>query len=376
MRVFIPVTDFKASQARLYVGYKSTAGHLYPRIVKNVCVFFYPEFWQDVDDHESLPFTTRRTQICNVCKYHAAINKGNSPRTGAPITEDQMQRIANRHPLAVPKADTLSTLLSMEFDLLDRTNNQDYLNGILDLLQKGDPDAVYGANPATGALYSFMNFDEPTTRETCVELAGQLKATSAKYPNLDPDLVQFIHGRLCTDDSGVADMETADKPKLGHRLAQHCVAFFLRLLHRNIPTWPEAAPDFIEREVYIALAAAEEYGLQIEAPCVMSGNADDKAKVINCLRLVRRCCQSLDDYGKKCLQAVAEHHGGLLKHASIEDIMNKFGNCVDIASAQQLMKQLGALHAALFASQTKVVTDMAKKLDNYVVEVMKSLSME
>ncbi|CAJ2503936.1 Uu.00g113300.m01.CDS01 [Anthostomella pinea] len=125
-------------------------------------------------------------------------------------------------------------------------------------------------------------------------------------------------------------------------------------------------------------------------PWTPSGNA----KAIDCLQLVRKDCQSIDNYGKRSLQAVAEHHGGLLKHTSIEDIMTKFGNCVDAATVQNLVEQLGALHAAQYtgsgilygASPPDIPScepirladqsgDRPSEEAGHMVEVMKSLSM-
>ncbi|KAM0414579.1 hypothetical protein ACHAPT_013573 [Fusarium lateritium] len=44
MRVFIPMTQHVASQAKYYVGCRLTNGHLSPRVIDNACIFFYPEF--------------------------------------------------------------------------------------------------------------------------------------------------------------------------------------------------------------------------------------------------------------------------------------------------------------------------------------------
>lgn len=44
LRVFIPVTEYKTSQAKLYVGCHLTNGRMFPRTATFAQVFFYPEF--------------------------------------------------------------------------------------------------------------------------------------------------------------------------------------------------------------------------------------------------------------------------------------------------------------------------------------------
>lgn len=90
MRVFIPVTDFIAEQAKFYVGCRFTAGRLYPRTMKDTNIFFYPEFWSGID--KDLPNKERRRALNVACKQRAAINKSAPERVRAPLTNSEVEK--------------------------------------------------------------------------------------------------------------------------------------------------------------------------------------------------------------------------------------------------------------------------------------------
>jgi hypothetical protein len=72
MRIFIPVTDYIADQAKFYVGCRFADGRLYPRVIKDANIFFYPELWHDVD--VNAPAKERKSELSKACKRWAANN--------------------------------------------------------------------------------------------------------------------------------------------------------------------------------------------------------------------------------------------------------------------------------------------------------------
>lgn len=73
MRVFIPVTEYIAPQAKFYVGCRLSGGRLLPRVIETDSIFFYSEFWRGISD--SLNLKPRRAEMATACKRAAAINK-------------------------------------------------------------------------------------------------------------------------------------------------------------------------------------------------------------------------------------------------------------------------------------------------------------
>lgn len=77
MRAFTPIADSIARMAKFYVGCREHKGRLYPRVIEVNTIFFYPEFWAEVDPTK--PAKQRMSALMTVCRRHAAINKTAAP---------------------------------------------------------------------------------------------------------------------------------------------------------------------------------------------------------------------------------------------------------------------------------------------------------
>lgn len=80
------------------------------------------------------------------------------------------------------------------------------------------------------------------------------------------------------------------------------------------------------------------------------------------LSCVKNIIEQTDKYIQDSAQALADQHGGILRHGSLEDLMGKLGNAVDIAEAQSYWEQLGAFHAVLHASGDRKASEMLQML--------------
>lgn len=68
---------------------------------------------------------------------------------------------------------------------------------------------------------------------------------------------------------------------------------------------------------------------------------------------VRHIISNMDDLAKNSMEAIAAVHGGLLKHTSINGLMEKVGGVVDEAALQNLFEQLAIQHAALYNTKNQ-----------------------
>ncbi|XXG96390.1 hypothetical protein Hte_002672 [Hypoxylon texense] len=135
MRVFIPANEYIQPQAKFYVGCQPYRGRLFLRVVEAACIFFYPEFWNGVDDKQ--PAKKRLTDMTAMCKRRAAVNKTMAPK-------------------------------------LDRTDEKD------DIM------------PHTGreGIKSFMNFAKPMIAERCAVMAEELKVDIPSIGDLLPETIK------------------------------------------------------------------------------------------------------------------------------------------------------------------------------------------
>jgi len=100
-RVFLPATKYISEQGKFFVGCRPTNGRLYPHLIPNECIFFYPEFCPDID--LNLPIRDHLAALSENCKRAAAEIKTAPPgEATAPIVLDKKAKQAHRHPLAVP----------------------------------------------------------------------------------------------------------------------------------------------------------------------------------------------------------------------------------------------------------------------------------
>ena len=173
MRVFIPISDYIPSQAKFYVGCRETDGRLIPCVIEVEHIFFYPEFWTGID--ESKPSKERLTALTTTCKYHSASNKTKAERFQAPITSDELEKLAARHPLAVSRSEHLCSLLVLLRSLNKTTKDIDQLQTMIQVMDNAGSGFRYGQHTGTAGVLTFFNFDTPLSAEDAAQLATQFK---------------------------------------------------------------------------------------------------------------------------------------------------------------------------------------------------------
>lgn len=114
MRVFTPVTENIAPQAKFYVGCRFTEGRLFPRVIHMDNVFFYPEFWRGMSN--SLGVKQCRTELAMSCKLAAAINKSPQRDDIAPATPSGIPRVQVADPTATKQTQELEVVRSQGAD--------------------------------------------------------------------------------------------------------------------------------------------------------------------------------------------------------------------------------------------------------------------
>lgn len=175
MRVFTPVTEYLKEQNKVYIGCEPLGGRLHHYLISIDCVFFYPEFYEDIP--ESTPQKEFGKQIMRNIRTAAAINKTTQRPTTAIITPDELSKKLTAHPLVVTQSEHLASSLRLQWDLYDQTKDTDYVKAMMASLEEAHPDLKYGPNTSTDGIANFMDFKVPLEDEKAEALCHEIKVS-------------------------------------------------------------------------------------------------------------------------------------------------------------------------------------------------------
>jgi len=156
-------------------------------------------------------------------------------------------------------------------------------------------------------------------------------------PSLNQELVMQLHAALC-------------RTGLGGSLPYQSFPAFLRWGHdRAAAGWAPDKLDTVVRGIIHDVEIASEVQAIISTRTV-SKISDGPTDLTPLLSGLRVALIEIVEYLKAQATALREQHGGVTKHASIEDLMTKIGNCVDVTALKCLEEQVFAIHAEQLAT--------------------------
>ncbi len=156
-------------------------------------------------------------------------------------------------------------------------------------------------------------------------------------PPLNPELVMQLHAALRRTD-------------LGGSLPYQSFAAFLRWGHdRASAGWDPDMLDTVVRGTIHDIKITREIQ-EITSNRTVSKISDGPTDLTPLLSGLRVALIEIAEYFKAQATALREQHGGVTKHASIEDLMTKIGNCVDVTALKCLEEQVFAIHAEQLAT--------------------------
>ncbi|KAI4269744.1 MAG: hypothetical protein LQ337_007105 [Flavoplaca oasis] len=354
IRAFIPVTENIPTQSKYYVGVKPSGGRLNPRLIDGEVIFFYPEFWQGcaagASKHDRRNFVNQKT------KHLAGVNKTQAERATAAITVDDMARWTASNPLTVTQPENLANTLVIQYTLYQYTGDRSYLRNMLGEIEGAAPDLKNGPHTATDGVKTFLDFSEDLSEQGARLVAAEMKNAVPVMPDLRVDVLQAVHRIIKEGNHGA-------------RLPYRDLAFFLELCNHNIPSLILGEQE-VAKEVERALQTVE------IADHHRTGRTTSNHEPITKenYRLVLSCMKDTIDqiitFIKDSGQQVAQQHGGVLKHAGIKDLMNKFSNAVDVVHQQSLFEQLANVHAVQHTSANSKASEKLLDLSELIGKVL------
>ncbi|KKY29422.1 hypothetical protein UCDDA912_g10654 [Diaporthe ampelina] len=375
MRVFTPVTDYLQEQNKFYGGCLPMNGRLHHYLITADCVFFYPEFYEDVA--VDIPQKDFGKAILRNTRIAAAINKTTQRPTTAIITPDELSKKLTAHPLVVTQSEHLASSLRLQWDLYRQTQDTAHVKAMMASLEKAHTDLKYGPDTSTDGITNFMDFDEPLADDKAEVLCHEIKSN---YPHMNPDvmLIKMIHAQLRKP-----HQKSTDGQPLGNRLTVSGFGFFMELMHKEMlhqdndgaGEYSEPNVDF---QINEALDKTEIFMHHSKCSWTPSnlvpqdGGEIEVEDLFHVLTSMRDVVRAVIRFSEASMEDVAKQHGGMLKSTSLKDLMIKVADSVDRASLQARFEQICALHAAAYA-QNKV--NSAKTLQNLAVCMDKVLLM-
>ncbi|RGP80496.1 hypothetical protein FLONG3_1330 [Fusarium longipes] len=281
-------------------------------------------------------------------------------RMQASIVSGLVEKVATAHPLVVTKTEHLATKLVLIWHTFMVTGAKDdsFLDVMTSALENCCPDLKYGPHTRTDGKTAFFNFDNDINEEQAVELIREMSTVNGDLTNVNSGLVMDAHKALRTSARiarGNADNVEEDE-KLGHELPFNAILFFLDCCRDTIK------PDFDERAILDAVMTALHYSKLYSKNCPRTSLQEAVAieptvsqpVTANNFRIILLALKSYLEgaiaHEERVIESVAHQHGGLLKHHSMDALMERLGNAVDTAAATSLFEQLGVLHALQYGA--------------------------
>ena len=177
-------------------------------------------------------------------------------------------------------------------------------------------------------------------------------------PDLDAVQVQTVHSVLRNNG-------------WGDRLPYRNLAFFLSFCHTGVQK--DFEEDIKNFEVERALQAV---ALHNKFQHTQASASEEPITKNNYRMLLARLLdnvQSICVYIDESNKALADQHGGILRHGGIKDLMNKLGNGVDVGTLQSLFEQLGVLHAVQHASTNRNAAVELETLQGLIEKLLKAI---
>ena len=206
-----------------------------------------------------------------------------------------------------------------------------------------------------------------------------------QFEQLDTSFIKKIHNILRNPDN--ESKEGNDIPKLGQRLPQKSLVFFLLTVHE---TMEDVQDDEHIMTVLVvqALAAAKRYArLAPEIGIINGGTGNDSigntavlvqrgnegmttAEFRRTITVIRALIGELKSFHGRGLQKLVEDHGGILQHSSIKDLMRKMAAAIDKETLNIYLEQLAALQAAHIAGKNYEVVKFLEDLDTFLEKAL------
>jgi hypothetical protein len=180
-------------------------------------------------------------------------------------------------------------------------------------------------------------------------------------PDLSASVVRAAHRALMSDEV------------MRHRLPYADLGFFFTTCTILFPSSFEEMDDqTLVHHVEKVLSVVEGHG--IYKTCPTASNVPVEPLSEKNFRLTISAIKDIVDqliiFDKNYSQQVAEQHGGVTRHAGMNDIINKIANAIDVVTQQANFEQIANIHAVQFAFGSSQIAGKLSELSALLVKVL------
>ncbi|KAM0414580.1 hypothetical protein ACHAPT_013574 [Fusarium lateritium] len=263
-------------------------------------------------------------------------------------------KAAIAHPLVATHNESLTAQIFLLWSLFESTGFEDatYLQAMIHAIDNVCPGAKYGRQTCTQGVNAFFDFEHQLSKEDSESLVQEVKGVNPCLGDLDPAIVRAAHVALCSP----AEDGPQGASKLGDSLPRVALCFFLESCLDMIPS-ASFDTEVVLKEVKNILRFCKPFignyhpfALDTSLTIPTTSKLGTTANFHHFAKIVRAYVEGIKNHTSKVVEAVAAEHGALLPHPSIDHLMIKLGNSVDVPTSEFLMEQLGALQVALAAA--------------------------
>ncbi|KIH93419.1 hypothetical protein SPBR_04208 [Sporothrix brasiliensis 5110] len=328
MRVFIPVTERIQTQTRYYVGCMPVDGRLTPRLVSSKQVFFYPEFWLNVDTRLSSKDKLKELGIA--CRTHAANIKEGPPRVQTLIVLDDDEKIKKAHPSITTASGHLASYLALQFSLFQESNNGTYLTKMRDTIEKtAGIKEGYGCETSSEGLFAFLDFEESLSAEFATQAAAELEASAGIY--MTSDFLAGLHSVL-------SDMDEDKRSFLTSKTLPFFFDYYKEFVGSAVT---KAGVDQAVR----ATAIHDRTGTPSISLQQRRKTDTTSEKLQGILSILHKSISTLCHYSRESSNATTKKFGGILERNTTDELMADISEAIDKPHLQGLISELFAFEA-------------------------------
>ncbi|MCJ1435723.1 hypothetical protein MMC27_005098 [Xylographa pallens] len=332
LRAIVPTTDLVVhGSIKYYVACHQLHGLCNLRVISSDAIFYFQEIWDSIP--EDVPVKDRRRQLGAACKLHAARDKKAPERALISLPTGSEPTASNV--ISIDRTSNAANVVMMQYCIYAMTKDPSAIVALQKTLEDILPDLL--SRPTDEGILGFYSFDEVLKKEDAIKATSTVMAIYPTMPKLDPQLVLELHAAL-------------RRTGLGGKLPYKSFIAFLRWSHdRAAAGWDPQRLDAVVEAIIHDIEIADEVQ-EITTDRTVSKLTNGPSDLTPLLSGVRVALNEIVEYFRAQSKALREQHGGLAKHASIEELMIKIGNCVDKTALKALEEQVFAIHAEQLAT--------------------------
>ncbi|KAB5580375.1 hypothetical protein GE09DRAFT_1255157 [Coniochaeta sp. 2T2.1] len=385
LRAYIPVTDTIAAQAKYVVGCRMREdGRLTPRVIKAGSIFFYREFWALMDDPRANK-NARESAMNQICKKLAASNQTVTTHQPPPITATEPDALEAPHSLAVSELANKRQTLVLLYSLSEKTAQKKYLDALLQNLEAVQPGVQDQDSDAESAMSvdhtddndgdgvkAFFDFNTALGDEDAVKVAEEVQAATPSMAAPDPALIAAMQQVLCRPDA------VNQGGTLGDQLPRDCLGFFTAEGMDRIRSADEVTPGSIRALLRTVHNHRQHSTLSVASHTETGSGRAQMEPSPTSFRVILTCLSEslrlIEGAVTESAAVVLRQHGGFSRHQSLDDLMRKLGEAVDVHTVQSLVNHLGRLQLVQYHAQQQPVTKALAELRSMVDALLEAHS--